>query len=71
MFEEFFHKIKGDKYIWAIVGLLTVFSLLAVYSSTTTLAIGLKEETLSLFIQAFDSSNAGNWLNVFFPQDGL
>ncbi len=42
MFEEFFHKIKGDKYIWAIVGMLTVFSLLAVYSSTTTLAYRLK-----------------------------
>src|SRR5512135_2415660 len=31
-------KTKGDKVIWVIVILLSVFSLLAVYSSTGTLA---------------------------------
>lgn len=31
-------RIKGDKYIWAIVIMLSLFSLLAVYSSTGTLA---------------------------------
>lgn len=31
-------KIKGDKVIWAVVFLLSIFSLLAVYSSTGTLA---------------------------------
>lgn len=31
-------KLKGDKYIWGIVLLLSLFSLLAVYSSTGTLA---------------------------------
>ncbi len=31
-------KIHGDKYIWLVVFLLSVFSLLAVYSSTGTLA---------------------------------
>lgn len=31
-------KIKGDKYIWAIVLMLSLFSVLAVYSSTGTLA---------------------------------
>ncbi|HNX43620.1 MAG TPA: putative peptidoglycan glycosyltransferase FtsW [Bacteroidales bacterium] len=30
--------IKGDKVIWGVVIILTVFSILAVYSSTTTLA---------------------------------
>ncbi len=30
--------IKGDKVIWAVVILLSIFSLLAVYSSTGTLA---------------------------------
>lgn len=33
-----FIKIKGDKYIWAIVLMLSLFSVLAVYSSTGTLA---------------------------------
>jgi len=33
-----FKDIKGDKVIWAVVILLSVFSLLAVYSSTGTLA---------------------------------
>ena len=31
-------KIKGDRYIWLVVFLLSVFSILAVYSSTETLA---------------------------------
>ena len=31
-------KIGGDRIIWAVVILLTFFSILAVYSSTTTLA---------------------------------
>lgn len=34
----FAEKIKGDKVIWAVVILLSIFSLLAVYSSTGTLA---------------------------------
>ena len=42
MFESFIREIKGDRYIWLIVMVLTVFSLLAVYSSTTTLAYRLK-----------------------------
>lgn len=31
-------KVKGDKYIWLVVFVLSVFSILAVYSSTETLA---------------------------------
>ena len=38
MFEKISQNIKGDKYIWAIILLLSMFSLLAVYSSTGTLA---------------------------------
>ena len=33
-----FSKIKGDRYIWLVVFVLSVFSILAVYSSTQTLA---------------------------------
>lgn len=35
-------EIKGDKVIWAVVLLLSVFSLLAVYSSSGTLAYKFK-----------------------------
>jgi cell division protein FtsW len=38
MFEKISQNIKGDKYIWAIILLLSMFSLLAVYSSIGTLA---------------------------------
>ena len=40
-------RIKGDKVIWAIVVLLTMMSLLAVYSSTGTLAYKLSKSTES------------------------
>jgi len=42
MFNWINENIKGDKVIWTIVLLLSIFSLLAVYSSTTTLAYRLK-----------------------------
>jgi cell division protein FtsW len=35
---KYFSNIKGDRVIWSVVIILTVFSLLAVYSSTGTLA---------------------------------
>lgn len=35
---KFLNNIKGDKVIWAVVIILSVFSILAVYSSTGTLA---------------------------------
>lgn len=38
MFKNLTSNIKGDKYIWSIVLILSLFSLLAVYSSTGTLA---------------------------------
>jgi len=40
-------RTKGDKVIWAIVALLTMMSLLAVYSSTGTLAYKLSKSTES------------------------
>ena len=40
-------RTKGDKVIWAIVVLLTMMSLLAVYSSTGTLAYKLSRSTES------------------------
>lgn len=38
MLNKFLNSVKGDKYIWAIVLILSLFSVLAVYSSTGTLA---------------------------------
>jgi len=35
---KFFNNIKSDKVIWAVVIILSIFSILAVYSSTRTLA---------------------------------
>jgi len=35
---RFFQNIKGDKVIWSVVIILSIFSILAVYSSTGTLA---------------------------------
>lgn len=40
-------RTQGDKVIWAIVVLLTMMSLLAVYSSTGTLAYKLSKSTES------------------------
>ena len=42
MFDFIVENIKGDKVIWVIVLILSFFSLLAVYSSTTTLAYRLQ-----------------------------
>jgi cell division protein FtsW len=46
-FSRFVSKTKGDKVIWAIVVLLTMMSLLVVYSSTGTLAYKLSKSTES------------------------
>ena len=42
--------IKGDKVIWAVVLLLTLFSILAVYSSTGTLAYRFKQGNTEYYI---------------------
>jgi cell division protein FtsW len=46
-FSRFASKTRGDKVIWAIVVLLTMMSLLVVYSSTGTLAYKLSKSTES------------------------
>lgn len=44
-----YHRLKGDRAIWLIVALLTVLSLLAVYSATGSWAYVKKEATRSIF----------------------
>jgi cell division protein FtsW len=43
-------KIKGDKVIWGVVIILSVFSILAVYSSTTTLAYRFKQGNTEYYL---------------------
>ena len=38
MLKKFIDSIQGDKWIWTIIGILSVISLLVVYSSVRTLA---------------------------------
>ncbi|MCF8296380.1 MAG: FtsW/RodA/SpoVE family cell cycle protein [Saprospiraceae bacterium] len=47
---RFFASIKGDKVIWIVVILLSVFSLLAVYSSTGTLAYKYKSGNTEFYL---------------------
>lgn len=42
MITWFLHKLKGDKIIWILVFLLSIVSILAVYSSSSTLAFRMK-----------------------------
>jgi cell division protein FtsW len=43
-------KIRGDKVIWGVVIILSVFSVLAVYSSTTTLAYRFKQGNTEYYL---------------------
>jgi len=43
-------KIRGDKVIWGVVIILSVFSVLAVYSSTTTLAYRFKQGNTEFYL---------------------
>jgi cell division protein FtsW len=52
-------RTKGDKVIWAIVVLLTMMSLLAVYSSTGTLAYKLSKSTESYLFKQIVFITAG------------
>lgn len=45
-----FQNIKGDKVIWGVVIILTVFSILGVYSSTTTLAYRFKQGNTEYYL---------------------
>ena len=48
--QRFFASIKGDKVIWIVVILLSVFSILAVYSSTGTLAYKYKSGNTEYYL---------------------
>src|ERR1700750_1967057 len=51
--EQLLNKTRGDKVIWAAVMLLTLMSLLVVYSSTGTLAYKLSKSTESYLFKQF------------------
>lgn len=54
MYEKIAKYLKGDRVIWGIIFFLSVFSLLAVYSSTGTLAYKYKEgNTIYYFMRHF------------------
>jgi len=53
------NKTLGDKVIWAIVVLLTMMSLLAVYSSTGTLAYKMSRSTESYLFKQFGFISIG------------
>lgn len=48
--ERIFSKLRGDKAIWSIVFLLTIFSLLIVYSSSSSLAFRRNVSNFSIFL---------------------
>jgi len=51
--DQLLNRTKGDRVIWAIVILLTLLSLLAVYSSTGTLAYKMSKSTESYLFKQF------------------
>jgi cell division protein FtsW len=53
MIEQLHSRTKGDKVIWGIVVILTMMSLLVVYSSTGTLAYKLSKSTESYLFKQF------------------
>lgn len=63
--ERIFKKLKGDKWIWIIVILLSVWSILAVYSSTGTLAYKEGHGTETYLIKHFTIIFAGLVLMYF------
>lgn len=58
-------KTRGDKVVWAIVVLLTMMSLLAVYSSTGTLAYKMSKSTESYLFKQFGFITIGVGLIYF------
>src|SRR4249920_940475 len=51
--DQLLNRTKGDRVIWAIVILLTLLSLLAVYSSTGTLAYKMSKSTEPYLFKQF------------------
>ena len=68
--EYIFSKLKGDKWIWIIVILLSIWSLLAVYSSVGTLAYKEGKGTELYLLSTF---YCGRWfrIDVLVAQIGL
>jgi cell division protein FtsW len=50
MAERLGNYLKGDKVIWAVIVTLSIFSLLAVYSSTGTLAYRYKAGNVAYYV---------------------
>lgn len=50
MWHKLLNRLHGDRYIWLIVGLLSIFSILAVYSSTGTLAFKYKSGNTEFYL---------------------
>ncbi|MCC6447875.1 MAG: FtsW/RodA/SpoVE family cell cycle protein, partial [Chitinophagaceae bacterium] len=48
--EQLLNKTKGDKVIWSVVILLSLVSLLAVYSSTSSLAYRLQKGHAEIYL---------------------
>ncbi len=59
MLQQYFQNIKGDKVIWLVVVMLSVFSLLAVYSAIGTLAYSEKKGTDFYLIKQIMIMGAG------------
>ncbi len=63
--EQLLNKTRGDKVIWAVVMLLTLVSLLVVYSSTGTLAYKLSRSTESYLFKQFAFISIGIMIIYF------
>lgn len=48
-FNQIFHKAKGDRYIWIVIILLSLISILTVYSSTATIALN-KGQSVEVYL---------------------
>ena len=63
--DQLLNKTRGDKVIWAVVMLLTLVSLLVVYSSTGTLAYKLSRSTESYLFKQFAFISIGIMIIYF------
>lgn len=64
--ETFFSKIKGDKVIWAVLILLSLFSILIVYSSTGALAYKFRGGNTESFLIRHFGMYCAAFIIVFF-----
>jgi hypothetical protein len=68
---KFLNRTKGDKVIWAIVILLTLVSILVVYSSIGSLAYKMNKSTESYLVQADRFHRTGRTYHLFCTQSEL